>query len=64
MSVKTKLLNEEVALTSKSKQKDNKKVSFTSTLVETEKDDEIAFVSALRIKKKTGQERTYCHCSR
>jgi hypothetical protein len=62
MSVKTKLLHEEAILTSKLKHKDNKKVSFASTLGETEKDDEIALVSALQIQKKKKQERTSCYC--
>ena len=50
MSVKTKLLNEEAVVTTKSKQKDTKKVTFGSSSVETENDDEIALVSALKIK--------------
>ena len=60
MKVKTNLLNEEAVLTSKSKRQDNKTAQFatTSTSVETEKDDEIALVSALKItgKKKTKKE--------
>jgi hypothetical protein len=57
MSVKTKLLHEEAVVTSKLKHKDYKKVSFASTLGETEKNDEIALVSALQIqKKKTKKE--------
>jgi hypothetical protein len=60
MSVKTKLLNEEAVLTSKSKQKDSKKVTFISSSGETEKDDEIVLVSALKItgKKKEKKELT------
>ena len=58
MSVKTKLLNEEAVLTTKSKQRDNKKVTFGSSSGETDNDDEIALVSALKIngKKKDKKE--------
>ena len=58
MKVKTELLNEEAVLTSKSKRKDDRTVQFATTSNETEKDDEIALVSALKItgKKKPKKE--------
>jgi hypothetical protein len=55
MSVKTKLLNEEAVLISKSKQKDQKEDNFVSISDATAKDDELALVSALKI---TGKNKT------
>jgi hypothetical protein len=49
MKVKIKLLNEEAVLNGKSKRKENRTAQSSMTSAETEKDDEIALVSALKI---------------